>query len=126
MTTPERERLAAAQAELLRALVAGGTVPGGFPRDRVTAQAEALVAKRQRIVVKLRPELAAELGNRLTPLFREYASQHPRRTGTTATADAAAFYEWLVAREEITRTRRGPMTRLFISVTATIAGWRSR
>ena len=38
MTRPQRERLAAAQAELLRALLADGAVPEGFDADRVRVE----------------------------------------------------------------------------------------
>jgi hypothetical protein len=45
-----RERLAAEQAALVRALVGGGPVPGGFDPGRVAATSAALARKRAREV----------------------------------------------------------------------------
>ncbi|MFT7840590.1 hypothetical protein Q5530_30985 [Saccharothrix sp. BKS2] len=101
MTQPQRDRLAAAQAELLRALLAGGSAPPGFAADRVEVERRALLNKRRGIVASLRPEVAAELGNRFRPLFDEYAGQHPRQVGTRFREDAAAFAEWAAARGEL-------------------------
>ncbi|GAA1313314.1 hypothetical protein [Saccharothrix xinjiangensis] len=101
MTRPQRERLAAAQAELLQALLAGGPAPEGFAADRVDVERRALLNKRRGIVASLRPEVAAELGERFRPLFDDYARQHPRRVGTRFREDAAAFAEWAVARGEL-------------------------
>ena len=47
-----RERLAAEQAALVRALVDGGPVPGGFDPDRVRATSAALAGKRAREVAR--------------------------------------------------------------------------
>ena len=56
-----RERLADEQAALVRALVGGGPVPGGFDAGRVAATSAALVRKRAREVARAWPVLAAEL-----------------------------------------------------------------
>jgi hypothetical protein len=95
-----RERLAARQAELLRALLTGAPPPTGFDADRVAVEARALLAKRRGVVAALRPEVADALGDRFPALFDEYARTHPRTTGTRATQDAAAFAVW------VTRHRR--------------------
>lgn len=101
MTGAAREQLRAAQEQLLRSLVADGPAPPGFSEKLVATQAEMLLAKRQRIVAKLQPDLVAELGERFTPLFRDFARKHARSTGTTARDDGVAFREWLVERNEI-------------------------
>ncbi len=88
-----RAGLAARQAELLDALVGGGPAPEGFERDRLWAQARALVAKRRAVLSKQHPELAEHLGERFVPLFQEFCDQQPPNTAPGA--DARAFREWL-------------------------------
>ncbi|MGC7098863.1 hypothetical protein ACPZ19_29680 [Amycolatopsis lurida] len=100
-----RERLAAQQAELLRALLAGGAAPAGFDPGRVEVEVRALRAKRRRIVAYLRPEVPQELGDRFVPLFTEYASAHPREEGVRMRQDAENFANWLTARGELKRPR---------------------
>ncbi|WP_199443909.1 hypothetical protein [Umezawaea beigongshangensis] len=102
----QRERLAAAQAGLLRALLAGGDVPEGFDPQRIAVEARALLAKRRGIVAMLRPDVADELGERFRPLFDAYATAHPREAGSRARQDAAAFAEWAEERGELTPPRR--------------------
>ncbi|GGP73250.1 hypothetical protein [Saccharothrix coeruleofusca] len=106
MTGPQRDRLAAAQAELLRALLAGGEPPAGFDRDRLRIEARALLNKRRGIVAALRPDLVEALGERFRPLFDDYARAHPRREGTRMRQDAAAFAEWAAARGELEPPRK--------------------
>ncbi|QFZ17624.1 hypothetical protein [Saccharothrix syringae] len=106
MTRPQRERLAAAQEDLLNALLADGPVPDGFDPERVRVERRALLNKRRAIVASLRPEVAAELGERFRPLFDEYASSRPRRVGTRFREDAAAFAEWATARGELAAPKR--------------------
>lgn len=95
MTEPD---LAARQAELLTALLAGGPVPPGFDPGRIQAQTRALHAKRRAVAMRLRPDLVDELAERFVPLFDEWAAGRPRRTGTSFRADMAAFAAWLTAR----------------------------
>ncbi|HEY8371280.1 MAG TPA: hypothetical protein VIL00_00915 [Pseudonocardiaceae bacterium] len=92
-----RERLASRQAELVRALLAGGPVPPGFDPRRVRIEAAALRNKRRRIAERLRPDLADALGNRFVELFDRWAVEHPRRTGVSFHEDLEAFAVWLVA-----------------------------
>lgn len=96
MTRPQRDRLAAAQAELLRALLADGDAPAGFDEERLRIERRALLNKRRGIVEALRPEVAAELGERFRPLFDAYARAHPKEVGTRFREDAARFAEWAV------------------------------
>ncbi|MGM1059925.1 hypothetical protein [Saccharothrix sp. Mg75] len=101
MTGPQRERLGAAQAELLDALLAGGTPPAGFDERMVRVERRALLDKRRGIVGSLRPDVAAELGERFRPLFDEYAAGNPRRAGSRFRDDAAAFAAWAAERGEL-------------------------
>lgn len=102
--TRARKNLAAQQEQLLFALLAGDGQPPGFQPDRLRAQTDALLAKRLRVVRKLRPELDA-LGDRLPELFDAFARHTPRRTGTSARADAGHFAEWLQARGFLRRPK---------------------
>lgn len=106
MTQPQRERLGAAQAELLRALLADGNTPEGFDEDRVRIEKRALLNKRRGIVEMLRPDVAAELGERFRPLFDAYAKAHPKEAGTRFREDATRFAEWAVARGELTPPKK--------------------
>lgn len=111
MTGPQRERLGAAQAELLRALLADGAVPEGFDAERVRVERRALLNKRRGIVAMLRPDVAAELGDRFRALFDAYATGHPREDGTRFREDAARFAEWAVARGELSPPTRPKKSR---------------
>ncbi|OZM71058.1 hypothetical protein CFN78_21505 [Amycolatopsis antarctica] len=106
-----REDLAAEQAALLRALLAGGEVPPGFVPDRVAGEVRALRNKRRKVVAYLAPELADRLGDRFAELFDAYAIVHPREVGTGARDDLAAFADWLVERGHLPRARRWSLGR---------------
>jgi hypothetical protein len=86
-----RERLAADQAALVRALVGGGPVPGGFDPDRVRATSAALARKRAREVTRAWPGLAAELGETFTGRFLAFAAGRPPPARGGALADGLAF-----------------------------------
>ena len=107
-----RERLAAAQAELLRALLAGADPPAGFDPERLAVEADALRAKRRRIVAHLRPDVPAALGDRFGSLFDAYAAANPRTDGTRARSDADEFTKWLAAQGELKRRWRSPLRRI--------------
>jgi hypothetical protein len=94
----ERERLAAGQAALVRALVAGGPVPGGFDPDRVRATSVALAGKRAREVARTWPALAAELGQEFSGRFLAFAATRPPPARGGALADGLAFARALAAR----------------------------
>ncbi|MEV5302896.1 hypothetical protein [Amycolatopsis methanolica] len=100
-----RKELAARQAELLRALLAGGPPPAGFDADRVAAEVLALRAKRRSIVADLSPDLVRTLGDRFRPLFDAYAEATPRTDGAGYRQDAANFATWLADRGELPRRR---------------------
>ena len=86
-----RRRLADQQAALLAALVAGGTLPGGFDPADAAATSEALVHKRAAAVAGAEPALARALGAEFSARFAQYAASHPlpRRGGVRA--DVGAF-----------------------------------
>jgi hypothetical protein len=88
-----RERLAAEQAALVRALVAGAPPPGGFDADRVGATATALLAKRAGEVAKAWPALAASYGPGWREAFAAWAAGRPPPPAAAggALADGLAF-----------------------------------
>lgn len=94
MTQPQRDRLAEAQAELLRALLAGGSPPAGFDPGRLRVEANSLRAKRRNVVAMLEPVACTDLADRFVPLFDEYAATRPKGTDTRARQDARAFVDW--------------------------------
>ncbi|MFE6665277.1 DUF692 domain-containing protein [Streptomyces sp. NPDC057697] len=89
-----RDRLAAAQAGLLSALVAGGPVPQGFDRQRLGVQTRALAAKRAGVVAKVAPELPEILGSGYRDAFLAYAATRPLSGGYRR--DALDFAEELL------------------------------
>lgn len=102
-----RQQLAAAQADLLRALMADAPVPAGFDERQVAVEARALRNKRRMVVNYLRPELRDQLGgDRFAELFTAYAAAFPRPTGLRAREDASYFANWLVARKALPRPPR--------------------
>jgi hypothetical protein len=74
-----REELAAAQAALVAALVAGEPPPPGFDTARLDATARALRRKRAGEVARTWPCLAAGHGSRWTSVFAEWARDRPAR-----------------------------------------------
>jgi len=70
-----RARLGARQAELLTALVAGGTDPAGFERGALAATRHALIDKRRVGVARHWPALAAEPG--FAAGFADWAAGRP-------------------------------------------------
>ncbi|GAA4527133.1 hypothetical protein [Amycolatopsis samaneae] len=104
--TAGRERLAARQAELLRALLTGGGAPEGFDGARLRIESDVLLRKRSRLVAYLRPDIAETLGPKFHPLFLAYAAEHPKSTGTRARGYADEFGAWLIARGDLPRPKR--------------------
>jgi hypothetical protein len=86
-----RARLAAEQAELVRALVAGAPPPGRFDGARVSATAAALLRKRAGEVARAWPALAAALGPDWPGAFLIWAKARPRPATGGALADGLAF-----------------------------------
>ena len=86
-----RERLAAEQAALVRALVGGGTVPGGFDSGRVAATSAALGRKRAREVARAWPVLAVDLGEDFTGRFLADTARRPPPATGGVLADGLTF-----------------------------------
>ncbi|WP_163510410.1 hypothetical protein [Fodinicola acaciae] len=72
-----RERLAARQRELVRALVAGAAAPAGFDESRVRATARALLSKRAGEIAATWPRLRVGLDDRFRQLFFDWADGRP-------------------------------------------------
>ena len=102
---PARDELAARQAALVAALVAGAQVPAGLDAERVRIQAAALLRKRGRSAAHAQPELAAALGRQFSAAFAAYATDRPKQ-GCPAD-DAAGFARYLLgsphARDPVVR-----------------------
>ncbi|QJY46615.1 hypothetical protein [Pseudonocardia broussonetiae] len=71
-----RDRLAARQAALVEALVAGGPPPPGFDATRLDATRCALLRKRAGAAAELWPLLAASFGARWSAVFAEHRDGH--------------------------------------------------
>jgi hypothetical protein len=74
-----RERLAAQQAALTAALVAGAPAPAGMDARLFGAAKSALLNKRAGEVAHTWPKLAAALGTQWRPQFRAFAAGRPPR-----------------------------------------------
>jgi uncharacterized protein len=89
-----REDLAARQAALVAALVAGAPPPPGVDAGRVRIQSAALLRKRGRSLAHAEPDLAAALGRAFGAAFAAYATGQPQVGG--AADDAAEFARYLL------------------------------
>jgi hypothetical protein len=92
-----RERLAEAQAALVRALAQGAPVPAGFDAERVQETARTLIAKRRRWVERSWPRLAAALGESFRPRFEAWARENPMELESSSLADGRRFADALLA-----------------------------
>lgn len=108
-----RAALAAAQAALVSALVAGTEPPPGFDRDRLRVQSRALLAKRSRQAAAHHEWLALALGPAdYRTLFAAYAAEHPLHVDAGGShADATAFERHLRRHGLLPRPRRAPTRR---------------
>ena len=77
MSHESRERLRAAQAELLKALVQGAPPPVDFEAEDVVAAAESLADKRRHEAMHAWPGLTGALGEGLAARFEAFAQRHP-------------------------------------------------
>ncbi|HZV00976.1 MAG TPA: hypothetical protein VFF73_29945 [Planctomycetota bacterium] len=92
MSSAVRERLGAAQAELMRALSDLGPAPEGFDPAGVAEEARTLSMKRRRFLAKVRPALARAMGRSFGRHFEDYARTHP--FPGHACADGGLFARW--------------------------------
>lgn len=93
----QRERLAAAQAGLVRALVGGAPPPAGFDAHRIEVAAAALMRKRARQVRRAWPALAASLAPTFDDRFATFAADHPPPLTGGGVADGLALAGVLAA-----------------------------
>jgi hypothetical protein len=96
-TRTARERLAEAQAALVRALAQGAPVPAGFDAERVQETARTLIAKRRRWVERTWPRLTAALGESFRPGFEAWARENPMELESSSLADGRRFADALLA-----------------------------
>lgn len=80
--------LAAQQAALIRALVAGADAPPGFDVGDIAATAHTLLHKRTDEVARRFPLLAHQTGPDFTARYMEWARTRPK---TSTVEDAVAF-----------------------------------
>lgn len=113
-----RARLAAAEAQLIAALVTGAPAPADFDSGRLRVQRAALIAKRRDGVTRVRPELSQVLGPRFSALFHAYATTRPKPAHGGSTADGQAFVQYLAAHgrlpEQIMSPRPGTRLRRLV------------
>ncbi len=86
-----RKKLAAAQLELVRALVGRESASAEFDSSRIQATANALMLKRARSVAHAWPELARSLGAAFDERFAQYGESHPIAQEGSPQADGRAF-----------------------------------
>jgi hypothetical protein len=102
MSLPEaRARLAAQQAEVLRALTGQAPPPADFDEARLGATADALVSKRAQAVARAWPGLAAGLGERFRERFDYFAKHWPLPHEGGPLADGRTFARMLARLGEL-------------------------
>ncbi len=106
MTDTARERLARAQTELVRALVAQGPIPAGFDEARVRAAARSLVNKRRQTLARIWPSLAKAVGDSYAKEFTRYAEGQPLPPCASPRADGRAFLQWFEMQGPLTDAMR--------------------
>jgi len=95
-----RERLAEAQAALVRSLAQDDPVPAGFDAERVQATAYTLLAKRRRWVERSWPRLSSALGVSFRTRFEAWARENPMELEASPLADGRKFAGELLATGE--------------------------
>jgi hypothetical protein len=105
MSPADRDAYAAAQAELLHALIRGDTFPDGFDAEKAAAASRSLWRKRAHAVAAAWPALAAGLGERFDAAFEQHARATPAPSSGGALADGLAFARTL-APGELTEAAR--------------------
>ena len=91
MQVEVRSKVAAAQRELIRALVSNGELPPEFDCSRVRAAADALLQKRAKSVARVWPGLAHSLGASFHEQFSHYAEARPVLRDGGPLADGREF-----------------------------------
>jgi hypothetical protein len=95
MQTAARERLAKAQGDLVRALVAQGPIPAGFDEKMLRVAARSLVNKRRQQTARSWPQLAKIFGDKYPELFTNYAQSHSLPVCASPSGDGREFLRWM-------------------------------
>ena len=95
MQSAARERLAKAQTDLVRALVAQGPIPAGFDEKLVRVAARSLVNKRRQQTARSWPNLVKIIGDKYPELFTKYAQSHPLPACASPSGDGREFLRWM-------------------------------
>ena len=90
-----RSSLAAAQADLIRAIAIPSAAPPGFDTARLEVAARALVSKRSRAAARAWPALAGALGEQWREQFHAFAQTSPCPREGGPVADGYAFARFL-------------------------------
>jgi hypothetical protein len=106
MDSEARNRLAAAQIELVQALVGQGPVPAGFDVSRVRACERSLLNKRRQSLGRAWPAIAGSLGAAYLDHFTRYAQARPLPPSGSALLDGRVFLDWLDAASLLTDKMR--------------------
>jgi hypothetical protein len=120
---PARADLAARQAALVDALVAGGPVPAGFDPDHLAGARRALVRKRAGAAAAQWPLLAASLGPDWPAVF---AASVAARPPTTAFDDGWELARALHGRGELGDSAAVELAEREVSLRRTDAGGHAR
>ncbi|MGU3432937.1 hypothetical protein ACNHUS_07950 [Actinomycetes bacterium M1A6_2h] len=91
------------QGALVRALVAGGPIPGGVDSKEVAVASKALLRKRAGEIAFHDPLIPHACGDRFQVLFAEWATGRPKQS---TRSDAEAFVRHLRTRGIRVRPRR--------------------
>jgi hypothetical protein len=101
-----RMRLAAEQAELVRALTGHGPTPAGFYTIRILVAAAWLARKRLRAVTRAWPALADALGKSMASYFAAYAAAQSLPQHGGPLADGWAFARTLARQGQLPEAAR--------------------
>jgi hypothetical protein len=126
MLTDARQRLAAAQAELVRALVSAGPIPAGFDASRIRATARSLVNKRRQALARAWPALVHGVGDGFLERFNAFAADHPLPVSANSLADGRAFLAWLDSQEALNDVLRVEAMSYDVRFVETVQGVRRR
>lgn len=126
MTAAARKRLAATQAELVRALVARGPIPTAFDESRIRATARSLVNKRRQALARAWPKLVRGVGDTFVERFAVFASEHPLPASANTFADGRAFLGWLDRQQPLNDVLRVEAMSFDVRFVETPAGLRRR
>lgn len=118
--SPDRARLAAQQAALVRSLVTADAPPSGFDTQRVKIYGNQLAEKRLVGVSVVWIQLTRSLGDRYRPLFRAYSREFAHPRWGHGLVDGLLFARWLDRLGLL--TNEGRMEKLEVELRSRAAG----